>query len=284
MTELLDRLSDTEALVTTGLPLVLNVVAALATFFIGKWVIKGLIALLRRMMRRANTDETLASFLSNVLYGVGLAIVIISALGHLGVDTTSAAAVLGGAALAIGLALQGQLSSLAAGVILIIFRPFKRGDFVEIGGTMGVVDEVKIIHTTMKTLDNQVVIVPNSNITTQTITNYSALPTRRIDLTVGIGYGSDLRKAKRLLEKMLAEEDRILPEPAPTVQVKELADNSVNFAFRGWTKSSDWWGTRCDLTERIKLVFDAEDIEIPFPQRSLHIEGLAEALKASQKI
>ena len=283
MTELLDRLSDTEALVATGLPLVLNVVAALATFFIGKWVIKGLIALLRRMMRRANTDETLASFLSNVLYGVGLAIVIISALGHLGVDTTSAAAVLGGAALAIGLALQGQLSSLAAGVILIIFRPFKRGDFVEIGGTMGVVDEVKIIHTTMKTLDNQVVIVPNSNITTQTITNYSALPTRRIDLTVGIGYGSDLRKAKRLLEKMLAEEDRILPEPAPTVQVKELADNSVNFAFRGWTKSSDWWGTRCDLTERIKLVFDEEGIEIPFPQRSLHIEGLAEALKASQK-
>lgn len=283
MTELLDRLSDTEALVTTGLPLVLNVVAALATFFIGKWVIKGLIALLRRMMRRANTDETLASFLSNVLYGVGLAIVIISALGHLGVDTTSAAAVLGGAALAIGLALQGQLSSLAAGVILIIFRPFKRGDFVEIGGTMGVVDEVKIIHTTMKTLDNQVVIVPNSNITTQTITNYSALPTRRIDLTVGIGYGSDLRKAKRLLETMLAEEDRILPEPAPTVQVKELADNSVNFAFRGWTKSSDWWGTRCDLTERIKLVFDEEGIEIPFPQRSLHIEGLAEALKASQK-
>ncbi len=282
MDEMMTRLTDTEALIASGTPLLLNVLAALATFFIGKWVLKGIINLLRRVMIRAKTDDTLASFLANVLYGVGLAIIIISALGHLGVDTTSAAAVLGGAALAIGLSLQGQLSSLAAGVILILFRPFKRGDFVQVGGTMGIVDEVKIIHTTLKTLDNQVVIVPNSNITTQTITNYSALPTRRIDLTVGIGYGSDLRKAKQILEQLLNDEPRILKDPAPSVVVTELADNSVNFAFRGWTVSGDWWATRCDLTERIKLSFDEAGIEIPFPQRSVHVEGLADALKAAK--
>jgi small conductance mechanosensitive channel len=273
-----DKLTDAEYLAAAALPLLGSLLAAIATFFIGKWIAQRLIKVLRAAMRKAHMDDTLADFLSNLLYGVALAVIIIAAMGHLGVETTSAAAILGGAALAIGLSLQGQLSSLAAGVMLIIFRPFKKGDFVQIGGTTGIVDEIKIIYTVMKTLDNQVVVVPNANITTQTITNFSALPTRRIDLTVGIGYDSDLRKAKQLLEEIINTEPRRLEDPAPTVQVKELADNSVNFAVRLWVNSGDWWTTRCDLTERIKLSFDEHGIEIPFPQRTVHVPGLAEAL------
>jgi small conductance mechanosensitive channel len=273
-----DKLTDAEYLAAAALPLLGSLLAAIATFFIGKWIAQRLIKVLRAAMRKAHMDDTLADFLSNLLYGVALAVIIIAAMGHLGVETTSAAAILGGAALAIGLSLQGQLSSLAAGVMLIIFRPFKKGDFVQIGGTTGIVDEIKIIYTVMKTLDNQVVVVPNANITTQTITNFSALPTRRIDLTVGIGYDSDLRKAKQLLEEIINTEPRRLEDPAPTVQVKELADNSVNFAVRLWVNSGDWWTTRCDLTERIKLSFDEHGIEIPFPQRTVHVPGLTEAL------
>lgn len=275
----LNDLKQPEVLLDAATPLLLGLLGAALTFLIGKWVIRLLVNGIRRGMRRARVDDTLGDFLSNLLYGIGLAVVIISALGQLGVNTTSAAALLGGAALAIGLSLQGQLSSLAAGVILILFRPFKKGDFVSIGGAMGVVEEIKIIHTTLKTLDNQIVVVPNNNITTQNITNFSALPTRRIDLTIGIGYGSDLLKAKRLLQELLETEPRILKDPAPSVVVTELADNAVNFAFRGWTASGDWWSTRCDLTERIKLRFDEEGIEIPFPQRTVHVEGLADVLR-----
>jgi small conductance mechanosensitive channel len=276
-----EELKQPEVLLEAATPVVLSVLGALLTFLIGKWLIRLIVNGVRRGMRRARVDDTLGDFLGNVLYGIGLAVVIIAALGQLGVNTTSAAALLGGAALAIGLSLQGQLSSLAAGVILIIFRPFKKGDFVNIGGAMGVVEEIKIIHTTLKTLDNQIVVVPNNNITTQNITNYSALPTRRIDLTIGIGYGSDLLKAKQVLQELLETEPRILKDPAPSVVVSELADNAVNFAFRGWTASGDWWATRCDLTERIKLRFDEEGIEIPFPQRSVHVEGLADALRGA---
>lgn len=275
----LNDLKQPEVLLDAATPLLLGLLGAVLTFLIGKWVIRLLVNGIRRGMRRARVDDTLGDFLSNLLYGIGLAVVIIAALGQLGVNTTSAAALLGGAALAIGLSLQGQLSSLAAGVILILFRPFKKGDFVSIGGAMGVVEEIKIIHTTLKTLDNQIVVVPNNNITTQNITNYSALPTRRIDLTIGIGYGSDLLKAKRVLQALLETEPRILKDPAPSVVVTELADNAVNFAFRGWTASGDWWSTRCDLTERIKLRFDEEGIEIPFPQRTVHVEGLADVLR-----
>jgi small conductance mechanosensitive channel len=273
-----EELKNPEQWLAIGLPILGHIVAALAVFFIGKWVAATLVRVVRAAMLRAKMDETLANFLGTVLYGLSLAVVIIAALGQLGVETTSAVAILGGAALAVGLALQGQLSSFAAGVILILFRPFKRGDFVNIGGTMGIVEEIKIVHTMLKTLDNQIVYVPNSNITTNTITNFSVLPTRRIDLTVGIGYGSDLRKARAVLQGLIDQETRKLPEPAPTIQVKELADNSVNFAVRFWVNSPDWWTTLCDMTERIKLAFDENGIEIPFPQRSLHIEGLAELL------
>lgn len=267
----LERIGDASQWAELALPLGVRLISALAIFFVGKWLAALLVRLLQSAMRRGKVDETLTSFLGNVAYGVALAVVVISALGQLGVNTTSAAAVLGGAALAIGLSLQGQLSSLAAGVMIILFRPFKVGDFVEIGGTLGTVSEIKIIHCLLKTPDNQIVVIPNSSVTGNTITNFSALPTRRIDLTIGIGYGSDLLKAKQILDRLLAEEGRILAQPERSVQVKELADSSVNFAVRGWVNSGDWWATRCDLTERIKLAFDAEGIEIPFPQMTVHL-------------
>ncbi len=278
MTFSLADLQDADRWLALGLPILGHILAALAVFFIGKWLAASLTGLVRATMLRAKMDETLANFLGTVLYGLALAVVIIAALGQLGVETTSAVAILGGAALAVGLALQGQLASFAAGVILILFRPFKRGDFVNVGGTMGIVEEIRIVHTMLRTPDNQLVYVPNSNITTSTITNFSALPTRRIDLTVGIGYGSDLRKAREVLQQIIDAESRRLPEPAPSIQVKELADNSVNFAVRFWVNAPDWWPTLCDTTERIKLAFDENGIEIPFPQRSVHVEGLADLI------
>lgn len=264
-------LTDPQALFDMGWPIASSILAALAIFVIGRWVAKLLVKVARGAMSKARLDDTLITFLGNVLYGLLLAIIVISALGKLGVDTTSAAALLGGAALAIGLALQDQLSSFAAGVMLIIFRPFGKGNFVDIGGTTGVVEEIKITNTLLKTLDNQLVWVPNSDVWGNTITNFSAMPTRRADLTIGIGYGSDLKKAKEILMRLMEEDERILKDPAPTVLVKELADNSVNFAVRPWMNSPDWWVTRCELIEKIKLEFDANDIEIPFPQRSVHI-------------
>ena len=264
-------MTDPQALFEMGWPIASSILAALAIFVIGRWVAKILVKVARGAMSKARLDDTLIIFLGNVLYGLLLAIIVISALGKLGVDTTSAAALLGGAALAIGLALQDQLSSFAAGVMLIIFRPFGKGNFVDIGGTTGVVEEIKITNTLLKTLDNQLVWVPNSDVWGNTITNFSAMPTRRADLTIGIGYGSDLKKAKEILMRLMEEDERILKDPAPTVLVKELADNSVNFAVRPWMNSPDWWVTRCELIEKIKLEFDANDIEIPFPQRSVHI-------------
>lgn len=268
-----------ELLLDAALPVLVNMLAALLIFLIGKWIVKRLIWLFRKVMQRTHVDDMLVSFLANVLYGLGLTVVVIAALGKLGVDTTSAAAVLGGAALAVGLALKDQLSSFAAGVILIIFRPFKKGDLVEVGGTTGIVEEIKIIHTVMITFDNQRVVVPNANITTNTITNFYALPTRRIDLTIGIGYNSDLRLAKQMLEQLITSEPRVLTDPAPSVVVRDLMDNSVDFAVRGWVLTGDWWGVRCTLIEQIKLAFDEAGIEIPFPQRSVHIEGLDDSLQ-----
>lgn len=278
----LAMLADPARLADAALPVLTNVAAALAIFFIGKWVIAVLVRLLRSAMRRAGTDETLISFLGNVAYGVGLAVVVISALGQLGVDTTSAAAVLGGAALAIGLSLQGQLSSLAAGVILIIFRPFRKGEVVEIAGRIGTVDEINMVSTRLINVENHVITLPNNSVVGSPIVNYTRMPWRRIDLTVGIGYGSDLRKAKQLLEQILAEDERILKEPPPVVLVKELADSSVNFAVRGCVNTPDFFVTRCELIEKIKLRFDEHGIEIPFPQRDVHVRDWPATLPAPQ--
>jgi small conductance mechanosensitive channel len=244
---------------------------ALVIFFVGKMAVKIMTKLLRKGLERAKVDATLVSFLSNIAYGLAMAFVVIAALSQLGVQTASLAAIIAAAGLAVGLALQGSLSNFAAGVMLILFRPFKAGDFIDAAGTSGTVEEVSILTTILKTPDNVKIIAPNSQIFGGIITNYSANDTRRMDLTIGVSYSDDLDKVKEILERIIKEEERILAEPEPVVAVKEMADSSVNFAFRPWVKTSDFWPTQFDLIKKIKQTFDAEGISIPFPQRDVHL-------------
>ncbi|MGD2109083.1 MAG: mechanosensitive ion channel [Phycisphaerae bacterium] len=249
-------------------PVALKAVATLVLGWIAARIIRGIV---RRVLHRAKVEPTLTGFVVNMTYALLLALVVVSAIQKLGVPTASFVAVIGAAGLAIGFALQGSLANFAAGVMVILFKPFKVGDYVEAGGIAGTVQEVQVFATVLRTPDNKRVIAPNSAITGGTITNYSANDTRRVDLVFGIGYGDDIAKAKALIEQILSEESRILEDPAPTVAVLELADSSVNFAVRPWVKTPDYWNVLFYLTETIKLRFDAEGISIPFPQRDVHI-------------
>ena len=226
-------------------------------------------------MHKANVEATLIGFATNLTFTLLMTLVVISAVQKLGVPTTSFVAVVGAAGLAIGFALQGSLANFAAGVMVIIFRPFKAGDFVEAGGVSGTVEEVQIFATVLKTPDNKRVILPNSAITCGTITNYSTNDTRRVDLVFGIGYGDDIKKAKTVLEDILAQDARVLKDPAPTVAVSELADSSVNIVVRPWVKTPDYWSVHCDVTEAVKQRFDEERLSIPFPQRDIHLHQVA---------
>lgn len=268
----MDLLTNPDALIAAAAPVALKVLAALAIFFGGKWLAGVAISLVKSAMKKGGMDETLVQFLGNVIYGLALAIIVIAALGQLGVDTTSAAAVVGGASLAIGLSLQAQLASFAAGVMLITFRPFRKGDFIEAGGQSGVVQGIRIFATVMKTGDNRDVIVPNSNIWGGPIINYSANSTRRIDLVIGVAYDADLKKTHEVLAKVLDGDSRVLKDPAPTVAVSELAESSVNFVVRPWVATGDYWPTRFAILERIKLDLDAAGIGIPFPQMDVHLQ------------
>ncbi len=249
----------------------LKIVAALVIFIVGRWVARALKRLAVRMMRKSNVEETLISFVGNLTYIVLLVFVIIAALNQLGIQTTSFIAIIGAAGLAIGLALQGSLANFAAGVLMIIFRPFKVGDFIEAGGIAGVVEKIEIFTTQLRTPDNKTIIIPNASVTGGSITNYSAKDTRRVDMVIGVGYGDDLKKVREVMEDVLAKDDRVLADPAPTIGVLELGDNSVNFAVRPWVKTEDYWGAYFDLTETIKRRFDEEGISIPFPQRDVHL-------------
>ncbi|MBF0275643.1 MAG: mechanosensitive ion channel [Nitrospinae bacterium] len=249
----------------------LRVLSALAIFVIGRIVVSILVKGLEKFMKKTGMEETLWKFASNLARIFLLTVVIIAALGSLGIETTSLVAIIGAAGLAVGFALKDSLSNFSSGVMLIIFRPFKVGDFVEAGGTMGGIVEINIFNTILKTGDNKKVIVPNSRIMGANITNFSANETRRVDLVFGIGYNDDLKKAKETLNKLVEEDERILKEPAPVVAVSELADSSVNFIVRPWVKSADYWAVYWDMTERVKLTFDQEGITIPFPQQDVHI-------------
>jgi len=248
-----------------------KVVGALLTLIVGWIVARILRGILRRVLHRAKVEATLTGFLVNMTYALLMTMVVISAIQRLGVEATSFIAVLGAVGLAVGFALQGSLSNFAAGVMLILFHPFKAGDFVEAGGVSGVVEEIQIFATQMRTPDNKRVIVPNSSISGGTITNYSANDTRRVDLVFGISYGDDIAKAKGLIDQIISEEKRILEDPEPTIAVSELADSSVNIVVRPWVKTADYWDVYFHLTETIKLRFDAEGITIPFPQRDVHM-------------
>ena len=253
----------------------LKIVGALAIFILGRIVIGIITGVVRRLMQKSKVDETLTKFVVSLTKIALMAFVVIAALSTLGIQTGSFIAVIGAAGLAVGFALQGSLSNFAAGVMLIIFRPFKAGDYVEAGGSSGTVEEIGIFSTIMKTPDNKKIIIPNSGVTGSNIVNYSAKETRRIDLVFGIGYNDDLRKAKQILERLLQEDDRVLKDPAPVVAVSELADSSVNFIVRPWVKSSDYWAFYWDLNEKVKITFDAEGISIPYPQQDVHIHQVA---------
>lgn len=249
----------------------LQVIAAIVVFVVGRWVARRVSRLIQRGLTRANTDPTLVGFFGNISYFGLLLLVIIAAVGQLGVQTTSFIAVLGAAGLAVGLALQGSLANFAAGILMIIFRPFRAGDFIEAAGTAGVVEEIQLFTTRMRTPDNKTIIIPNAQITAGTITNYSARDTRRLDLVFGVSYGDDLDKVKRVIREVLAEESRLLREPEATVGLLSLGDSSVDFAVRPWVKSSDYWPVYFELQEAMKKRFDREGISIPFPQRDVHL-------------
>lgn len=249
----------------------LNLVAALIIYFVGSWVAKLTRSIVKRLMARREVNVTLISFTSTVVYYAVLAFFVIAALNRLGLQTASFVAVLGAAGLAIGLALQGSLSNFAAGVLMIIFRYFEVGQFIEAGGTMGTVEDIQLFTTRLATPDNRVVYVPNSNILSSNITNFSAKDTRRLDLTFGVGYDDDLDQVKRVILDEIEKETRILQEPAPAVGLIELADSSVNFAVRPWVRAADYLDVLFDFQTNVKKRLDAEGMTIPFPQRDVHI-------------
>ena len=256
---------------TTGVDFALNLLTAIVIYYIGRFAVRLATGGLTKLMQTQNVDKTLVSFASNLVSMVLLTFVIIAAISALGVQTTSFIAVLGAAGLAIGLALQGSLSNFASGVLIVMFRPYKVGDFVEAAGIAGSVEEVQILTTVLKTGDNKKVIVPNSQIMNSIITNYSANPTRRVDMVVGVSYDDDLDKVRKTLEELVAADDRILDDPACTIAVSDLADSSVNFVLRPWVASGDYSGVKFDLTEAIKKRFDKEGISFPFPQQDVHL-------------
>lgn len=231
---------------------------------------------LKRLLRKSKTDEALISFTSGLIFILIMVFTVIAALAKFGVQTTSIVAVLGAAGFAVGFALQGSLANFAAGVMLLVFRPFRLGDLIEVAGVLGIVKEIHIFNTEVATLDNVKIIVPNGKIFGDVIKNISGYDTRRIDLVFGIGYASSMSKAYEVIQRELKEDKRILLDPAPQIAVSELADSSVNFVVRPWVKTDDYWDVRFDLTRKIKEKFDDSDIEIPFPQRVIHLSQEAE--------
>ncbi len=256
---------------TTGIDFAISLGKAIAIFYVGKLLVRLLLKAVSKIMRKQDVDDTLESFVLSLSRIVLMLIVIIAAVGALGIQTTSFIAVLGAAGLAIGLALQGSLSNFASGVLIVLFRPYKVGDFVEAAGVAGVVVQVEIFTTIFKTGDNKQVIVPNGQVMGSVITNYSANDTRRVDMVIGVSYDDDLDKVRATLEELIAADDRVLVEPAHKIAVSELADSSVNFIVRPWVKSEDYWGVMFELTEAIKKRFDADGISFPYPQQDVHL-------------
>jgi len=256
---------------TYAIPWGIRIVMAILVFYLGRMIARMVIGLMKKVMQKSAVDEMLVKFLSDMTYAVLLVAVVIASLDQLGVNTTSLLAILGAAGLAIGLALKDSLSNFAAGVMLIMFRPFKVGDFIEAGGTSGTVDTVNIFNTVLKTGDNREITIPNSGIYGGMITNYSARPTRRIDMVIGIGYDDDLNKARELITAIMADEERILKDPEPAISLAELADSSVNLNVRPWVNSADYWGVRSALLENIKNAFDKNGVSFPYPQQDVHM-------------
>jgi small conductance mechanosensitive channel len=248
-----------------------GVVAAIVILIVGLWLAKLARRLISGLLTRRELDPIVAAFISSLAHIGLMAFVVIAALQKLGIPTTSFVAVIGAAGLAIGLALQSSLSNFAAGFLLIIFRPFTKGDYIEAGGTAGLVEEIQVFTTVLKTPDNKKVIVPNSGIMGGNITNYSALTTRRVDWVFGVSYNDDLDKVRASLQRVISADRRIHLDPPPIIAVNALADSSVNFAVRAWVDAAEYWDVFFAINESVKKTFDSEGITIPFPQREMHV-------------
>lgn len=252
-----------------------KVIAALLIFFIGKWVAKMIRATIHKQLTNREVDPTLVSFGSSILYYVLMIAVVIAAIQQVGFQTTSLVAIVGAAGLAVGLALQGSLSNFASGVLIILFRPFQVGDVIDAAGQVGCVREIGILMTHMSSGDNKKIMIPNSAIMGGTITNITAEDTRRVDMSVGVGYSDDLDRVQDIILDVLNADDRILDDPAPQVVVAELADSSVNFNVRPWCKKEDYWGVFFDFQKTIKQRLDKEGVSIPFPQQDVHMHQVS---------
>lgn len=265
---------DVATLTNNALSLVFKVALAILIFVVGRWLAKKAVTFAHRIMLRSRLDDTVASFLGRLIYGVLLVIVVLAALSKVGVQTTSVVAILGGAAVAIGLSLKDQLSNFAAGIMIVTFRPFVTGDYVQISSYTGTVTEITLVNTHLTTINNHDIIIPNGDITTSAVINYTALPNRRVDITVGIGYDADIKTAKEVMLSLARNNPLAFTDPEPIVRVTNLGDNSVDLTLNVWTTNADWWTMQCDLLEQFKYALDDEKIEIPFPQRSVHVKGL----------
>ncbi|EKF9138810.1 TPA: small-conductance mechanosensitive channel MscS [Vibrio cholerae] len=251
-----------------------NVISAILILFIGNLVVKGVAGSVANVLKKKEMDKAVVDFIHGLVRYTLFIIVLIAALSRIGVQTASVVAVIGAAGLAVGLALQGSLSNFAAGVLIVAFRPFKSGDYVEIGGVAGSVDSIQIFQTVLKSPDNKMVVVPNSAVIGGAITNYSRHETRRVDMVIGVSYKSDLQKTKRVLRETLEKDPRILKDPDIRIGVLALADSSINFVVRPWCKTADYWDVYYDSMQAIKEALDANGIEIPFPQMDVHLNKI----------
>ncbi|HAS8519344.1 TPA: small-conductance mechanosensitive channel MscS [Vibrio vulnificus] len=274
-TSLVDGLNQAETWLTNNSDLLIqygvNIISAIVILFIGNIIVKAVANSVSKVLNKKEMDKAVVEFIHGLVRYLLFVIVLIAALGRVGVETASVVAVIGAAGLAVGLALQGSLSNFAAGVLIVAFRPFKSGDYVEIGGVAGSVEAIQIFQTVLKTPDNKMVVVPNSGVIGGAITNYSRHTTRRVDLMIGVSYKSDLKKTKQVIRETLEKDTRILKDPDMTIGVVALADSSVNFVVRPWCKTEDYWAVYFDSMQAIKEALDANGIEIPFPQMDVHL-------------
>ncbi len=248
----------------------LRIVAAVLIFYFGKYLAKFLSRVAHKAMKKTNMDETLAGFLKNVIYAMLFAVVVIASVNALGVQTTSLVAVMGAAGLAVGLSLKDQVSNFGAGVLIVMLRPFKAGDVVTLAGQTGTVLTIQVFQTILKTYDNLTIMIPNSSVMNGEIINFSLQGTRMIPLVIGISYGSDIKKAKDIMLDTMREHEKVLKDPAPSAGVLELADSSVNLFARSWVETGDWWATKAELLENIKINLTNGGVEIPFPQMDIY--------------
>ncbi|MCG3760208.1 small-conductance mechanosensitive channel MscS [Vibrio cincinnatiensis] len=251
-----------------------NIISAILILFIGNIVVKMIAGSISKVLKKKEMDKAVIDFIHGLVRYTLFIVVLIAALGRIGVQTASVVAIIGAAGLAVGLALQGSLSNFAAGVLIVAFRPFKSGDYIEVAGTAGSVDSIQIFQTILKTPDNKMVVLPNSSVIGGAIVNYSRHDTRRVDLLIGVSHKSDLNKTKQVLREVVERDPRVLKEPKVTVEVHQLADSSINFVVRPWVKSTDYWPVYWELLHKIKEGLDENGIEIPFPQMDVHLNKL----------